>query len=142
MLPVPALITLTLNPALDLATTIERIIDVFPGDRQAQIRSALSESLCAVISQMLFSRADAPGRVLAQEILLANTAVRNLIRENKVFQIFSVMETGKANGMRTLDESLLELLAAGRIAPADAWRNAVNKARFADAVSPNPERAA
>jgi twitching motility protein PilT len=124
------------------AKTIDRIIDVFPGDRQAQIRSALSESLCAVISQMLFSRADAPGRVLAQEILLANTAVRNLIRENKVFQIFSVMETGKANGMKTLDESLLELLAAGRIAPADAWRNAVNKTRFADAAPANPERAA
>ena len=124
------------------AKTVDRIIDVFPGDRQAQIRSALSESLCAVISQMLFSRADAPGRVLAQEILLANTAVRNLIRENKVFQIFSVMETGKANGMRTLDESLLDLLAAGRIAPADAWRNAVNKARFAAAAPANAERAA
>ncbi|MEA4856766.1 type IV pilus twitching motility protein PilT [Solidesulfovibrio sp.] len=124
------------------AKTIDRIIDVFPGDRQAQIRSALSESLCAVVSQMLFPRADAPGRVLAQEILLANTAVRNLIRENKIFQIFSVMETGKASGMRTLDEALLELLAAGRIDGADAWRNAVNKTRFAAVAPKNPDKAA
>ncbi len=124
------------------AKTIDRIIDVFPGDRQAQIRSALAESLGAVISQMLFPRVDAPGRVLAQEILLANTAVRNLIRENKVFQIFSVMETGRNQGMRTLDESLLELFAAGRISPADAWRNAVNKNRFADAASAVPRHEA
>jgi twitching motility protein PilT len=124
------------------AKTIDRIIDVFPGDRQAQIRSALSESLCAVISQMLFPRADAPGRVLAQEILLANTAVRNLIRENKIFQIFSVMETGKTAGMRTLDDALLELLAAGRLDPADAWRNAVNKTRFAAVTPGNPDKAA
>jgi twitching motility protein PilT len=112
------------------AKTIDRVIDVFPGDRQAQIRSALSESLTAVISQTLLRRADAPGRVMAMELLLANTAVRNLIRENKIFQINSVLETSKAQGMRTLDDSLLELLAAGRIAPADAVRNAVNKTRF------------
>ena len=112
------------------AKTIDRVIDVFPGDRQAQIRSALSESLTAVISQTLLRRADAPGRVMAMELLLANTAVRNLIRENKIFQINSVLETAKAQGMRTLDDSLLELLAAGRIEPADALRNAVNKTRF------------
>ena len=114
------------------AKTVDRIIDVFPGDRQAQIRSALSESLIAIVSQVLFRRSDAPGRVLAQEILLATTAVRNLIRENKVFQLYSVMETGKNQGMRTLDEAMLELLAAGRIDGLDAWRNAANKGRFAD----------
>ncbi len=119
------------------AKTIDRIIDVFPGDRQAQIRSALSESLSAVISQTLLPRIDRPGRVLAQELLLANTAVRNLIRENKTFQIPSVMETGKAHGMRTLDESLLELVAAGLVDGVDAWRNAGNKSRFAD-FAPNP----
>ena len=118
------------------AKTIDRVIDVFPGDRQAQIRSALSESLTAVISQTLLRRADAPGRVMAMELLLANTAVRNLIRENKIFQINSVLETSKAQGMRTLDDSLLELLAAGRIAPADAVRNAVNKTRFEGLVPP------
>jgi twitching motility protein PilT len=118
------------------AKTIDRIIDVFPGDRQAQIRSALSESLSAVISQTLLRRADAPGRILALELLLANTAVRNLVRENKTFQIPSVMETGKAHGMRLLDESLLELLAGGRIDGTDAWRNAFNKSRFAD-FAPN-----
>ncbi|KHK02560.1 type IV pilus twitching motility protein PilT [Desulfovibrio sp. TomC] len=116
------------------AKTIDRVIDVFPGDRQAQIRSALSESLTAVISQTLLRRADAPGRVLAMELLLANTAVRNLIRENKIFQIGSVLETGKSQGMRPLDDALLELLAAGRIDPVDAWRNAANKTRFAEAA--------
>ncbi len=113
------------------AKTIDRVIDVFPGDRQAQIRSALSESLSAVISQTLLARTDRPGRVLALEILLATTAVRNLIRENKIFQIPSVLETGKAHGMRTLDDSLLALAEAGRIDPVDAWRNAANKSRFA-----------
>lgn len=114
------------------AKTVDRIIDVFPGDRQAQIRSALSESLIAIISQVLFRRTDAPGRLLAQEILLATTAVRNLIRENKVFQIFSVMETGRKLGMRTLDDAMLDLLAAGRINGLDAWRNATNKGRFSE----------
>ncbi len=113
------------------AKTIDRIIDVFPGDRQAQIRSALSESLTAVISQTLLRRADVPGRVAALEVLVATTAVRNLIRENKVFQIPSVMETGKAHGMRTLDDALLELLATGAIDASDAWRNGANKTRFA-----------
>mgnify|MGYP001160570848 CR=1 FL=1 len=124
------LVLSTLHTA-SAAKTIDRIIDVFPGDRQAQIRSALSESLAAVISQTLLRRADAKGRVAALEILIATTAVRNLIRENKVFQIPAIMETGKAHGMRTQDEALLELAAAGRISPADAWRNAVTKSRFA-----------
>ncbi len=123
------------------AKTIDRVIDVFPGDRQPQIRSALSESLTAVISQTLLRRADAPGRVMAMELLLANTAVRNLIRENKIFQINSVLETTKAQGMRTLDDSLLELLAAGRIEPADALRNAVNKTRF-EGLVPAPAASA
>ncbi|MFP5259842.1 MAG: type IV pilus twitching motility protein PilT [Acidobacteriota bacterium] len=123
------------------AKTIDRVIDVFPGDRQAQIRSALSESLSAVISQTLLARVDAPGRVLAMELLLANTAVRNLIRENKIFQIPSVLETGKARGMRTLDESLAELLAEGRISAIDAWRNAANKTRFAAGAPQNAAEA-
>ena len=121
------------------AKTIDRIIDVFPGDRQAQIRSALSESLSAVIAQTLLPRADRPGRVVAQELLLATTAVRNLIRENKIFQIPSMMETGKTHGMRTMDDALLELLAAGAIDGPTALRNAANKARFAAVVPPEAE---
>ena len=123
------------------AKTIDRIIDVFPGDRQAQIRSGLSESLSAVVSQTLLKRADAPGRVLAMELLLATTAVRNLIRENKIFQIPSILETGKSHGMRTLDDCLFELLSEGRIEPVDAWRNAVNKARFAAGAPQTPAEA-
>jgi len=124
------LVLSTLHTA-SAAKTIDRIIDVFPGDRQAQIRSALSESLAAVFSQTLLRRAAGKGRVAALEILIATTAVRNLIRENKMFQIPGVMETGKSHGMRTLDDALLELVEAGRIDPADAWRNAVVKSRFA-----------
>ena len=135
------LVLSTLHTA-SAAKTIDRIIDVFPGDRQAQIRSALSESLSAVLSQTLLRRADGPGRVVALELLLATTAVRNLIRENKIFQIPSVMETGKAHGMRTLDDALLELVTAGRIAPADAWRNAVNNPRFADYAPAAPAKEA
>jgi len=120
------------------AKTIDRVIDVFPGDRQAQIRSALSESLSAVIAQTLLPRADRPGRVAALELLLATTAVRNLIRENKIFQIPSMMETGRAHGMRTMDESLLDLLAAGAIDGPAALRNAANKSRFAALAPPAP----
>ncbi|HCR12493.1 MAG TPA: type IV pili twitching motility protein PilT [Desulfovibrio sp.] len=112
------------------AKTIDRIIDVFPGDRQAQIRSALSESLCAVISQMLFARADAPGRVLAQEILLANTAVRNLIRENKVAQMYSSIQTGGNLGMQTLDQCLQDLVRRNLVAPGIARNAAQNKDAF------------
>jgi twitching motility protein PilT len=69
--------------------------------------------------------------VVALEILMATTAVRNLIRENKIFQIPSMMETGRAHGMRTLDDALLELVEAGRVDPAEAWRHAVSKSRLA-----------
>ena len=135
------LVLSTLHTA-SAAKTIDRIIDVFPGDRQGQIRSALSESLSAVLSQTLLRRADTKGRIAALEILIATTAVRNLIRENKVFQIPGMMETGRAHGMRTTDEALLELLDAGRIDAADAWRHAVNKSRFPapapTATAPDP----
>jgi twitching motility protein PilT len=127
------LVLSTLHTA-SAAKTIDRVIDVFPGDRQAQIRSALSESLSAVLSQTLLRRVDTAGRIVALEILMATTAVRNLIRENKTFQIPSMMETGRNYGMRTLDDALLELIEAGRIAPTDAWRHAANKARFAELV--------
>jgi twitching motility protein PilT len=110
--------------------TIDRIIDVFPGDQQGQIRSALSESLKAVAAQALLKRKDKPGRVAALEIMLANSAVRNLIRENKVFQIPSVIETGKIAGMRSLDDAIMELVDKGTVDAKEAWLKAANKARF------------
>jgi twitching motility protein PilT len=117
---------------ISASKTVDRIIEVFPSQQQAQIRSSLSESLRAVVSQSLFKRKDKAGRVAALEILLATSAVRNLIRENKTFQLPSVLETGKKQGMRSLDEAILELLAAGLIDGAEALAKANNKARFKD----------
>jgi len=113
------------------AKTVDRIIEVFPGDMQGQIRSSLSESLRAVVSQVLFARADKPGRVAAQELLLAVPAVRNLIRENKTYQLPSLIQMGKAQGMQHLDEQIQKLLDSGMISPEDALAQAVDKKRFA-----------
>jgi twitching motility protein PilT len=91
------------------AKTVDRIIDVFPPDRQSQIRTMLSESLRGVIAQQLLRRADGKGRVAAYEVLVATPALRALIREQKTFQISSVIATSRKDGMQTIDQSLLEL---------------------------------
>ncbi|SDN48584.1 twitching motility protein PilT [Desulfonauticus submarinus] len=115
---------------ISASKTIDRVIEVFPGDTQPQIRSSLSESLRAIISQTLFKRVDKPGRVAALEILIATPAVRNLIRENKIYQINSVIETGKKYGMQSLDDSILSLLKQGIISSKDAFNKAVHKSKF------------
>ena len=102
------------------AKTIDRIIDVFPGNEKDMVRAMLSESLLAVISQTLCRRRDGCGRVAAHEILVGTPAVRNLIRESKIAQLYSVMQTGTALGMQTLDQSLLELLRRQLISNAEA----------------------
>ncbi len=107
-------------------STVDRIIDQFPADRQAQIRTMLSESLKGVIAQTLCKKAGG-GRVAAHEILLCNSGVANLIREGKTFQIPSMMQTGKAAGMQTLGDSLLELVKKKVVEPREAWMKAVNK---------------
>ncbi|TVM17410.1 type IV pili twitching motility protein PilT [Oceanidesulfovibrio indonesiensis] len=124
---------------ISAAKTIDRIIEVFPGDQQGQIRSALSESLRAVISQTLFKRIDRPGRVAALEILICVPAVRNLIRDNKSYQINSVIETGKNYGMQTLDDEIMRLLKKGIIDPNDAYNKAVEKKKFRDFLTRAPE---
>lgn len=92
------------------AETISRIVDVFPADYQSQVRIMLSMSLQAVITQTLLPRADGQGRILALEILILNTAIRNLIRENKIHQIYSTMQMGQEKfGMLTLNQSLADL---------------------------------
>ena len=92
------------------AETISRIVDVFPADYQSQVRIMLSMSLQGVLTQTLLPRADGQGRVIALEILLLNPAVRNLIRENKIHQIYSTMQMGQSKfGMKTLNQSLAEL---------------------------------
>jgi twitching motility protein PilT len=102
--------------------TVNRMIGVFPSDQQAQVRTMLSESLRAVVSQRLLPTADGRGRVAALETLIVNRAVANLIRENKTFQIHSVLQTGAAQGMRLLDHSLRELVQSGAVSREVALR--------------------
>jgi twitching motility protein PilT len=123
------------------ASTVDRIIDQFPSDRQAQIRIMLSESLRGVIAQTL-CRKIGGGRVAALEILIATQAVSNLIREGKTFQIPSMMQVGKSVGMVTLNDALLELVTKKLVAPDEALAKAVDKAGFESAlkrVSPGVE---
>ena len=89
--------------------TIDRIIDVFPGEEKAMVRSMLSESLRAVISQTLLKK-NGGGRVAAHEIMLGVPAIRNLIREDKIAQIYSTMQTSSLDGMQTLEQDLLRLV--------------------------------
>lgn len=115
--------------------TINRLVGVFPPDQQAQIRMMVSESLRAVVSQRLLPRSDGNGQVVALEILLANKAVGNLIRENKTFQIRSVLQTGTAHGMCLLDSSLEALVKQGVITLDAARRAADNPGRFKEGAN-------
>ena len=112
--------------------TIDRIIDSFPGGEKDMVRAMLSESLRAVIAQTLIPTADHRGRVAAHEIMIANPAIRNLIRENKVAQMYSVIQTGQNQGMQTLDQCLLALVRAHKISRDDALRRAQNKESLAN----------
>ena len=108
------------------ASTVDRIIDQFPSDRQSQIRIMLSESLRGVIAQTL-CRKIGGGRVAALEVLIANGAVSNLIREGKTFQIPSLMQVNKAIGMMSLNEALMDLVTKKLVAPDEAYAKAVDK---------------
>ncbi|RAW08063.1 twitching motility protein PilT [Halomonas elongata] len=108
---------------LSAAKTIDRIIDAFPGPEQGMVRAMLSESLQAVVSQVLLKRCGG-GRVAAHEVMVATPAVRNLIREDKVAQLHSVLQTGAAQGMQTLDTALARLVAEGVVAPDEAQSRA------------------
>ncbi|HKU59744.1 MAG TPA: type IV pilus twitching motility protein PilT [Gemmatimonadales bacterium] len=112
------------------ASTIDRIIDQFPADRQSQVRVMLSESLRGVIAQTL-CRKIGGGRVAAREVLLSIPAVSNLIREGKTFQIPSIMQTNRKNGMITLNDALIELVDGKQVEPKEAYMKAVDKAGFA-----------
>ena len=107
--------TLHTNSAIK---TVDRIIDVFPDSQQAQIRTMLSEGLRGVIAQVLLPRADQQGRIAAVEILTGVPAVANLIREGKTFQIPTIMQTGRAHGMVTLEASIYDLINKGLISKA------------------------
>jgi twitching motility protein PilT len=112
------------------AKTIDRIIDVFPAQEKEMVRSMLSESLNAVISQVLCKRKDGMGRVAAYEIMVGNTGIRNLIREGKVAQMYSAIQTGSAAGMQTLDQSLSVLVNQGHIDAAQARAKAQYPSNF------------
>ena len=112
------------------AKTVDRVIEVFPASQQPQIRSTLSDGLRAVIAQVLFKRIDVKGRVPALEILIANPAVRNLIREGKTHQINSMIQTGKKYGMQLLDDAIMELYEKRRISADDAYAKSNDKGRF------------
>jgi twitching motility protein PilT len=115
------------------ASTIDRIIDQFPADRQSQVRVMLSESLRGVIAQTLCKKIGG-GRVAAREVLLSIPAVSNLIREGKTFQIPSIMQTNRKGGMVTLNDALIELVDARMVEPKEAYMKAVEKAGFAAAL--------
>lgn len=112
------------------AKTIDRIIDAFPEGQQAQVRSMLSESLKGVVAQQLLKRSDKPGRIAALEILMVNRAIANLIREGKTYQIPSIIQTGKGEGMQLMDQSIMDLLMQKIISPEEAYIKANDKNAF------------
>jgi twitching motility protein PilT len=111
------------------AKTIDRIIDVFPAAEKDMVRSMLSESLRAVISQTLCKKIGG-GRIAAHEIMIGTPAIRNLIREDKVAQMYSAIQTGQGIGMQTLDQNLKDILSRGLIAKDEARRKAAHKDNF------------
>jgi twitching motility protein PilT len=112
------------------AKTIDRVIDVFPAEEKEMVRAMLSESLRAVISQTLCKTKDGAGRVAAHEIMIGTPAIRNLIRENKVAQMYSAIQTGQGFGMQTLDQNLTDLVRRNIIMVDEARTKAANKDNF------------
>jgi len=115
---------------MSASKTVDRIIDVFPENQQDQVRHTLADGIRAVLSQTLFKRRDGKGRVVALEIMIANPAVRNLIREGKTYQIPSMIQTGKKYGMQPLDDSIMNLLEKKIIGADDAYTKCVEKSKF------------
>ncbi len=119
--------------------TIDRVIDVFPAHQQSQIRTSLSESLKGVVAQKLLKRVDKEGRVAVFEILVVTSAVSNLIREGKTFQIPSAIQTGRKYGMQSLDDAILAALNSKKISVEDAYDKAIVKDRFVKLLPEPPE---
>ena len=112
------------------AKTIDRVVDVFPAAEKEMVRSMLSESIRGIIAQTLCKTADGKGRVAAHEIMIGTPAIRNLIRENKIAQMYSAIQTGTKDGMQTLDQNLAKLVAERRISPAEARSKAAQPNNF------------
>jgi twitching motility protein PilT len=118
------------------APTVDRIINVFPSDKQSHVRTMLSTSLRGVVSQQLLQRADKQGRVAALEILVNTPAAANLIRQGKLDQLDNAMQTGGQFGMRTMDSAIQQLLDSRQITGKEAYKKAINKAKFEEFRDP------
>ena len=118
--------------------TVDRAIEVFPSNEQTQIRSTLADGLRAIIAQVLFKRIDIKARCVALEILVANAAVRNLVREGKTHQIPSMIQTGKKYGMQLLDDAIMELYNKGWISADEAYMKSNEKAKFRPLLTSPP----
>jgi len=118
--------------------TVDRAIEVFPANEQTQIRSTLADGLRAIIAQVLFKRIDIKARCVALEILVANAAVRNLIREGKTHQIPSMIQTGKKYGMQLLDDAIMDLYNKGWISADEAYMKSNEKAKFRPLLTAPP----
>ena len=123
------------------AKTIDRIVDVFPAAEKEMIRAMISESIRAIISQTLLKTKDGAGRVAAHEIMVGTPAIRNLIRENKIAQMYSAIQTGAQLGMQTLDQNLQDLVKRNIISMAEARGKAANKDNFAEVTDMEREQA-
>jgi len=121
---------------INAAQTIERIIDVYPAAQQNQVRTMLANTLQAVISQTLFKRVDEPGMVPCTEILLCTSAVRNCIRENRIYEIPNIIETSRRLGMQNLDYSIAEMYSKGYIKKEDAVMRSSNPAKMERSLGP------
>jgi twitching motility protein PilT len=114
----------------DAPQTIDRVIDVFPPHQQEQIRVMLAGALQGVVSQQLMKTVDGQSRVAAVEVMVATSAIRNLVREGKVHQMYSLMQAGRAHGMVTMDQSLAALVKSGRVSYESALAKCTNTADF------------
>lgn len=124
------------------AKAVDRVIEVFPYEEQAQIRNILSTSLKLVVAQNLFRRIDTKGRCAALEIMVCTNAIAALIREEKTFQIASAMQAGKTPGMQSLDDAILDLLDKKWISPEEAYEKCNDKARFTSFLKTPPDELA
>jgi twitching motility protein PilT len=119
--------------------TVDRMVDVFPAERQPQARAMLANSLRGVVAQLLLKRADRPGRIAVNEILIANAAVAAIIREGATQKLQDVIISGKAQGMQFMDDAIWALLEKGIVSPHEAFMKAIDKNRFRPFLSPEEE---
>jgi twitching motility protein PilT len=124
---------------INASQTVERIIDIYPATQQNQIRAMLANTLQAVLSQTLFKRIDQPGMVPCVEILLCTSAVRNCIRENRIYEIPNIIETSRRMGMQTMDFSIQQMYNAGYIGREEAILRSSNPGKMERALPPEPD---